>query len=298
MESYYKLDEQLELKQADSRAFAIHYTAYRENVFFRQSWDRRVAIFGEEPSCYWITSYGRKIGGVCLKPNSMWALFLIPPFTDLFQVLIPLKRLLRQCADFQQDIQVYGILPYQKESFLRLGFRPTEARRVMIRPTELFAAPKWGEDVVAKPPDASQLERIAELFVDCYGGDDGIGYPAPNTLADHSSALEYYFSHNDKPLLRDASTILYDKQSGEMIAACLVSVWEDLPLFSDIAVRPAYRGQHCATGMLKKAITALHSHYEVVRLFVTIGNPAESLYYGLGFYPGLEQTTFRLPVRA
>jgi hypothetical protein len=38
--------------------------------------------------------------------------------------------------------------------------------------------------------------------------------------------------------------------------------------------------------MLKKNLTVLKAEFVVLRLFVTIGNSAESLYYRLGFLSG------------
>lgn len=43
--AHYKLDEEFELIKANYREFSIHYATYRENIFFRQSWERRLAIF-------------------------------------------------------------------------------------------------------------------------------------------------------------------------------------------------------------------------------------------------------------
>ncbi|GAA3409439.1 hypothetical protein GCM10020370_49550 [Paenibacillus hodogayensis] len=133
------------------------------------------------------------------------------------------------------------------------------------------------------------------MLLESYSGTDSIGYPAENTIQQQISALEYYFKNNDIEILKSASSLIYNKSNNELIAVCFISLWEDLPLVSNIAVIPKYRSKQIATRLLKKALTVLKDEYEVLRLFVTIGNPAESLYYRLGFYPGLEQTTFYLP---
>ena len=46
--------------------------------------------------------------------------------------------------------------------------------------------------------------------------------------------------------------------------------------------------------MLKKGISTLNKNYSVVRLFVTKGNPAESMYYELGFVQGVEFSKYYL----
>ncbi|WP_420799799.1 GNAT family N-acetyltransferase [Paenibacillus mesophilus] len=99
-------------------------------------------------------------------------------------------------------------------------------------------------------------------------------------------------------MLKAASSLVINKSSNEMVAVCLISLWEELPLVSDIAVIPRYRSNRIASKLLRKALTVLNEEYEILRLFVTIGNSAEALYYNLGFYPGLEQTTFQLVHRS
>ena len=47
--------------------------------------------------------------------------------------------------------------------------------------------------------------------------------------------------------------------------------------------------------MLKKALTVLNNEYPILRLFVTIGNVAESVYYELGFIQGAEFKIFYIP---
>jgi len=42
--SHHILDEEFEIVKANHREFAIHYTTYRENIFFRQSWEKKVPI--------------------------------------------------------------------------------------------------------------------------------------------------------------------------------------------------------------------------------------------------------------
>lgn len=297
LDSHYVLGEEIAVTKANPREFAIHYTTYRENIFFRQSWERRVSIFGENAPCYWITLKKQRIGGVCLEPNALSSLFIVPPYVDLFRVLIPLKRFLISCSELNKPIHAYGILPYQTEHFLRLGFRPSECRRVMIRPTELMEQPEWGGELVISTPVPEQIDAVAETLYACYANADCIGYPAENSIEQQKSALEHYFKANQADLLKAASTLVTDNSSNEIVAVCLISMWEDLPLVYNIAVIPRYRSRLLATMMLKKALTVLKAEFEVLRLFVTVGNSAESLYYRLGFYPGPEQTTFQLPVR-
>lgn len=296
LDLHYRLDEQMGIVKANPRDFAIHYSTYRENIFFRQSWEKRVSIFGDDSPCYWIVFHNRRIGGACIEPNMLHSLFFEPPFVDVFRVLAPIKRFLMSCSEPDKPIKAYGILPYQEEHFLRLGFLPSESRRVMIRPTEYFDCQEWGDGFGIAAPHAEEIHNIAEMLYKSYSGTDSIGYPAENTVEQHISALEYYFKHNNIEILKAASSMIYDKSNMAIVGICLISLWEDLPLVSNIAVLPQYRSKQIATKLLKKALTVLKDEYDVLRLFVTIGNPAESLYYRLGFYPGMAQTTFHLPL--
>lgn len=291
---FLELDNEFSLTKANPTDFAIHYSTYRENVFFRQSWERRVAIFGVDIPCYWMLQNGRRVGGVCLEPNMFWSFFLEPPFTDIYQVLVRLRKYLMEISDSTKPIEAIGILPYQAEHFLRLGFKPIEARRIMIRPTEQLEMIDWGDDFLVKTPTAGDLENIAQLSYIGYSGADSIGHPTENTIEQQRSDLEYYFKHNEDKLLQNASRLVFDKSSNQLVGACLVSMWEDLPLIYDIVVDKQYRGKGIATNLLKHSISTLKEQYDLVRLFVTVGNPAESLYYNMGFLPGLEQTTYNL----
>lgn len=44
--------------------------------------------------------------------------------------------------------------------------------------------------------------------------------------------------------------------------------------------------------MLKKVLTVLNNEYPIIRLFVTIGNVVESVYYELEFIPGVNLKDF------
>lgn len=293
----YPMEDGFELVKADYRIFSIHFNTYRENLFFRLTWEKRLAIFNEDDACYWIVHQQQRIGGVCMEPNVMSALFLEPPYSDLHAVASKLKKLMLSISDASKPIYAYAVLPDQIQCFLRLGFLSSEARKAMIRPTEAFGDQDWGTHYTAIIPEKQHLALLADMYYDAYSGSDGIGISGEHTMERIESDLQYYFDHAQTELVVSASTILLDPSSGKAVAACLVSLWEDLPLIYDIAVLPAYRHDGLATKLLKHALGKLHAHFQAMRLFVTVGNPAESIYYNLGFYAGQEQTTMHLPIR-
>ena len=77
-----------------------------------------------------------------------------------------------------------------------------------------------------------------------------------------------------------------DRQTGRLAGACLVSIWEDWPLIGSLAIRPDLRGHGLAGSLMRHVLGTLHAAYPVARLFVTMGNLAESLYRNLGFISG------------
>lgn len=297
-ETSYDLDEGYNLIHAKPREFAIHYTTYRENIFFRQSWERRIAIITDDVPCYWLTLRNQRIGGVCLKPNMLWSFFTEPPFSDIYEVLSSLKKFLKEISDNTKPIEIYGILPYQAEHLLRLGFLPSETRRMMIRPTEKFNLINWDSDLIVINPTPQHTDEIAQLSYESYSGSDSIGYPNNNTIDQQRLDVEYYFKHNNKDFLKHSSRLVFDKTNNKLVGFCLISLWEDLPLVSNIVVDPKYRGRRIATNLLKESLTVLNEQFEIIRLFITVGNAAESVYYNFGFLPGIEQITFTLPYRA
>ena len=143
-------------------------------------------------------------------------------------------------------------------------------------------------------PNAQQTGQLAQMFYQSFAGADAIGYPGTNTIESQKKALTFYFEHNSLEILNHASGVILDRSTKKPVAACLITLWEDLPIVSNIAVLPSHRGNGLATALLGQALTVLHGNYDVVRLFVTVGNGAEALYYNLGFHPGVAQSIFYL----
>lgn len=293
----YELSEGFALEKAPWGEFAPWWTVYvvfKNNLWFRQSYDMALSVLKDAEICYWVKKDGKRIGGVLIEPNYMNCLFLVPPFCEEYgRVVVLLKNLLLTWSDNTKDIIVGGPGPDEVKYYQRAGFRVRESRRCMIRPTEAFTI-SWSEDyVLAQPSKAHQME-IAELFHVSFHG--GTGAQGAQELDAHNKDGEYYFEHfGDNDLLNRASTIIYDRTTGKIIGACLISLWEQWPLIYDVAVHPSYQGKGLASRMINKALTVLEAQYPVLRLFVTLGNDAELLYHRLGFLPGDEATEMVIP---
>jgi len=291
--THYDLSDGYSLERADPKEFAIHAAIYLSaDTRFELDWDVRLSTLvrvGE--SGYWIKQEGHRIGGVMLRPNLMTGLFLEPPFGDVYQVLRRLKRLLVHWSDKNADVNAVEIPPDQREYFHRLGFQLRNAVRCMIRPTETFDV-SWGDDFVAAQPRKENEQEIARLMSEAFSH---LGF-GEMTLEEQTQSVRHWFvKQMEAEILGRASTLVYEKGTNRLVGACLIMLWQSWPVVYDVAVSPAFQGRGLATKMLQRALTVLKERYPVLRLNVTVKNPAESVYYNLGFLPGVEIAHLYIP---
>lgn len=294
----YNLPEGYGITKAKWEEFSTYFAVYEvfsRNVWFRQSFDKARAVMTDCESCYWVQRNGKRIGGVILEPNYINCLSLIPPNNEVEKVLIYLKDLLMIWSDRSQDIMAGSIKPDQLRMYQRIGFRELETRRCMIRPTEKFDV-AWDARFLIQKPQAEYKTQLIELFTEAFQG--AAGLEGKLSTADVTEHIQFYLENycNDE-LLQKASSLLLDKQSGALAGACLVSLWEEWPNIYLVGVDSNYTGRGLASNMLKNALTQLHEHYPVCRLFVTLGNDAELLYHKLGFMAGVETTKLYIPAQ-
>lgn len=288
----YGLRDGYNLVKSEPLEWGVHFSVYY-NITYNGFW-KNDGYDMPSDKAYMIYHNDVKIGGVCIAPNVIYHLFFIPPFSHKLEVLGLLKELLLSWSDPTIPILAVEILPDQIDMYSMLGFQPNEFRnRWMQRPTAKFEV-DWGNKVEIRIPkfDPSSEEKkllqeneLNRLFYLAYT--QGIEDIRRNrsTEADHREACQ--FASETKESLLNASTLVYDKQSNQLIAACLISLLGDTPVVFNIAVLPDYRQVGLATKMLKHALDVLKSDYPILRLYVMQGNEAELLYYKLGFQPGL-----------
>ncbi len=304
----YELSDKYSIIKANPKEFAIYESVYGDKIYNRfavKHWDLRLSIsldnpFAKDESFYWIKAGELRIGGVLIEPNVISRLFIIPPFTNIFEIIKLLKKLLLQWSDSNNNIYAYQIPQEQSHYFEMLGFWPDKNRRWMMRPTEVFDF-VWDDAITVRIPKQSDNEEIAKLFYESFsGGIDREYFTKQNeqecTYEYYLGEVNAYFNDCTENILLDASTLVYDKIEKKLIGACLVSLFEEWPLIHSIGVDSSHRGKYLATTMLKNALTILNKEYPILRLFVTIGNASESVYYELGFIPGVEFKRFYIPV--
>jgi GNAT superfamily N-acetyltransferase len=93
----------------------------------------------------------------------------------------------------------------------------------------------------------------------------------------------------------ELGSLLVSRTSGQPIGVCLVEIWDSWPLIVDLEMDPRFRGQGLATQIIQRTLGQAWRRYPVVRLFVTLGNPAQSFYRRLGFLPGVAVTQMQRP---
>lgn len=305
----YILSDKYVIQEANTKEFSIYESVYGDTIYNRfavKDWDFRLKVtsdnpFAKEESLYWIKCGGDRIGGVLIEPNVLSRLFIIPPFTDIFKILKLLKKLLIQWSDDSKNIYAYQISEKQASYFEMLGFWADKNRKWMIRPTEVFDV-VWDNDIIIKTPMEINKKEIAKLLCESFidGIDDYFAFKESrkgDTYEDYLELVDEYFRDFRDETLIKASTLIYSKKEKKLIGACLISWVEGWPLIHTIGIDNSCRGKHLATNMIKRALTVLNAKYDVLRLFVTVGNPSQSVYYQIGFVPGVEFKRFYLPAK-
>lgn len=128
-----------------------------------------------------------------------------------------------------------------------------------------------------RPDDAPAL---AALMLDAYRGTvDDEGETAEETLAEVNAMLEGKYG----PWLADASFVV--ELDGRLVAACVITLWSDMPLVTQLFTHPDYTNRGLGKFLLTRSINALYDQgYEALVLYVTSGNAsAEHVYATLGF---------------
>ncbi len=294
----YNLGDGYELQRAEQESFSKYYATYyglqKANGWFKKNYDIMRSIIDEEDECFWILKGGRKIGGALIKPNFIEGVFLIPPYSDEYEALKKLKEILVYWSDFNKHIEASTVDSSQVELYEKLGFIKVESGRWMVRPTETFNI-NWEDNYYVTSPKRENELEMGKLLYEAFQNNKGLNFNY--SVNEYTEWVNEYFDSNlDVETLNRASTLVYDKATRELVGVCYISMWQEWPLVSQIAVKPSYAGKGIGTKMLKSALTVLNEEYPVIRLYVHVGNKAEELYHNLGFLKGFQLTDMKLVV--
>ena len=306
----YNLSPDFSLEKADSKKFILYLAIYLPEMNNLQEWSLNITQYDNNDkflkNCFWIKQNKKTIGGVVIYPNRLDRFFLIPPFDSKYTVLKLIKKALILWSDSKDAVRTYTALPEDQEIYYRIGFQVIEKRRVMLRPTQRFSflPDNWLENTFITNPTFADSTEIAQFLLESYHNsiDEAI-FTAfekrqPN-LEDQTTAVNNFFASNTSekefdPLL-SASYLVREKNEKNIIAVCLIALWKRWPLVYDIAVDHKYREKGLGQFLLKKSLTVLSDMYDILRLFVTLGNKSEAMYYELGFMPGNEIMVMIIP---
>jgi len=282
------------LDSAPERDFGVHYAIYRNiNPEFEDFLEYGSDLQGLN-YCFWVRSGGQRIGGIIIRPNHVEGLFLRPPHTQAYEVLAAALPVLLAWSDKARPVEAADVMPHELELYRRLGFGTRSGRRVYIRPTERLNV-HWESKYELGVPTPARATELAELFERAYSD-----YPPECPLGDLPHRAERDL--NLTGLHAQATTLVYDRARALLVGACFVRLNPlvtrpdiNIPRVSDIAVHPEYRRRGLASQMLKRALTKLSRDYATLRFGVAAGIPAEALYHGLGFVPGVTHYRLAMP---
>jgi ribosomal protein S18 acetylase RimI-like enzyme len=292
----YDLTKGFALERVNYTEFSKYHSVYhglpKANGWFKKSFDIMRSVVCKDDDYFWIIKDNVKVGGVLIKPNLIGELFVIPPYADECELLKKVKEILVYWSDENKDIEASVVYSSQIDMYEKIGFIKGESGRWMIRPTEDFNV-TWEENFeIVLPKKENELE-MAEVLFEAFNSNAALNYNY--SLEEYSSWINDYFKNDsDLEILNKASTLIYNKKNKELVGFCIISLWQEWPLVSQIAVKQSYAGKGLGTKMLKKALMVLKEEYPVIRLYVTVGNEAENVYHNLGFSKGLELTDMKL----
>ena len=195
------------------------------------------------------------------------------------------------CFFITKEQQIIGGVVIEPNS--KFGYRKQFARRAMIRPTAKFEDWDFGEEYEIKIPELEDASEIGKVLYQSYLG--GIQYEefCNNTVEDEIENTSIFLERYLNTKSQEASAMVYHKMSKKLIAVCLAGKNKedayDFSKINHVAVLPEYRGIGIALRLVKRALTILSELSPATMLDVSVGNPAEAMYYKLGFFPG-EQT--------
>lgn len=142
--------------------------------------------------------------------------------------------------------------------------------------TPQAVVPRWP----ARPIAPADMPALAALMFDAYHGTiDDEGETPDDARAEVQRTLDGTYGD----FLPGCSFAV--KEGNQMLAATLVTLWQDAPLLAFVMTHPDAKGRGLATYLIQQSLSALLGQgYDDLHLFVTEGNvPAQRVYERLGF---------------
>ena len=284
------------LVHAEKELFAVYQTIYSNtDIELWYDWNMRLKDTLWSDNCFFVVKEGVKIGGAIVSKGNLAFPFLISPYCDKTNFFHIIHKVVIEQTD-NGCITTSGMLSDDVIILSSLGYIPVHTRQGMIRPTDTFDTRLDGYSI--KIPSYEDANTIGRLFYRSYeGGIDFEVFGVPTIDECIGDAEKYIRIYSDSNSISE-SCIIYD--GDKPVASCLIGKDLSSPNgfsgVADIGVLPEYRRRGLARFMLKRALTEAKKHSQAMRLFVTIGNPAENLYLNLGFMRGARFTKMRFAI--
>ena len=178
-----------------------------------------------------------------------------------------------------------------------LGARLIKKRRVLCRPTVNMEAGLCDGYSFAKPKNPDDIEAIARAQIEGYtGAIDFQEYYSDKSVDEVKAGVDETLAFYALPGSHCHSVLAVDNASGHIAGVCLAGTSPVVPHsfanIADITVSPSHRGKGIGAAMIRYAINDAAAVSPAIKLTVTVGNSAESLYRSLGFAPGPTMSSF------
>lgn len=275
--------KQYRLELAEKSLFSVHQVIYsNSDIEMWYDWNTRLNDTKFTDQCFWIMCEDDRIGGVIKINDTVMFPFMIPPFSDRQQMW---RILLKCCVDIRN---INGVLQEDVNILLSLGFKVNVIRQVMCCPTGVnkkLVTPNGLSLYMLD--DSFDITKIKEVMKEGYRG--GIDYeifgvPNDEKIMEDISYLLQVYKH------RNLSIYVVNEQSQEIVGVCIAGISENMPLgfaeIGEVCVVPQYRNKGIADFMLNYIKETANSYTDVVKLCVSVGNYAETLYIKAGFQAG------------
>ncbi|WP_172254440.1 GNAT family N-acetyltransferase [Saccharibacillus deserti] len=269
------------LERADRDEFALNQVIYSAaDIEMWYDWKARLDDTKFTEECYWLMQEDKRFGGIIQLGDTLMYPFLIPPAADrkvFWTALISSLGI--------EVRQINGVLQKDVDILLCLGFEAQTIRQVMCSPTGCQDAPELAQGLTLyELNDSTDLNPIKNLMRRAYEGGidyESFGTPSEDELLENIRYVLDVYRH------RNLSIHVTEDLSEEAIGVCLAGVGEQMPLgfaeIAEIGVAPSHQGLGIAEFMLRYVKKQAGSCSDVVKLCVTVGNPAANLYQKMGF---------------
>lgn len=278
--------------KADKDLFAVYQTIHSgEDLELWFDWKSRLEDTKWTDNCFWLIKDNDKIAGAIINNETVMYPFLISPFCHRTLFWREIHRNLMK--ENHMKINTNGIFDDDVNILLTFGYKIERIRQMMCRPTDIYSL-NLSQDFYYRSPEMKDISLIAEAKLEGYkGGIDYQVFGEPTLSEENEDTLKLLNIYDETNSLSN-SIIVFDKKTDMLAGLCISGLNNKMPLgfaeISELCVLPQYRNRGLAEFMIKYVISKAHEKTPLIKLCVTVGNSAESLYRKMGFVAGARFT--------